>query len=176
MSNCRCIVFAAVRTYAIWDKDRRIFVGVVYYCTQTAYFASSPPFIGCQYRSTLPDHINIHFSADTLYQYSALLLTYDGLVAVGSSIMTVPAVYQLRRLDSTSAPSLASALISRFILDLRTEHLTPHHDISDSYLLYASEFSSVRFELRLPEHVIAGTRAQLEVRESADTQTRIVDA
>lgn len=29
MSNCRCTVFAAVRTYAIWDKDRRIFAGVV---------------------------------------------------------------------------------------------------------------------------------------------------
>lgn len=64
-------------------------------------------------------------STSILSLYSALLLTYDGLVAVGSSIMvlfeivtiiltwakTVPAVFQLRRSNSLSRRPLSCVLL-----------------------------------------------------------------
>ncbi|KAI0083429.1 hypothetical protein BDY19DRAFT_998578 [Irpex rosettiformis] len=81
-------LFAAMRTYAIWDKNKLVLASVLglgllypveymYYCSQRAAKASLSPAIGCQFVSSLPtgtsldaarEHVFGMFNCTTMLQ------------------------------------------------------------------------------------------------------------
>ncbi|KAI0765824.1 hypothetical protein BC629DRAFT_1442889 [Irpex lacteus] len=191
-------MFAPIRTYAVWNKDRRVFgcvlipglgypLGYIVYSTQTVYSAAMPPLIGCQYKNKLPDHLasSSKPAEESLYSLTpdiiglCLVILFECITLSLTWIKTFPAVRRQfrQRRDATEVPylsvilvtqaigllgfslnsvdvagviteTLASVLISRFILDLRMEHPATCHDAQGSSLLFACEISSAAFAAR----------------------------
>ncbi|KAI0804572.1 hypothetical protein BC629DRAFT_1437862 [Irpex lacteus] len=181
--------FAAIRTYAIWDKDLRVFfiilglgliypAGYAYYIAQTLAVANYPspsPFTGsgCISASvTLPSALTPEFGAYNLLTVLVALeatsaLSFEGITIGLTWVKTVPTIRQIRRdnhrdtlpvtyvifqdgkchlfyLTGTLQFMMTSIIVSRFILDLREDHISRSTGEGHGSL-HLSDISSVRF-------------------------------
>ncbi|KAI0765797.1 hypothetical protein BC629DRAFT_1540450 [Irpex lacteus] len=119
-------VFAAFRTYALWNKDLRVlyFVlllgmlypcGYAYYATRLVFRASSPPIPGCEYYSTLPSSITTRYGSDSLLYVCHMLGTgsiilFEGATALLTWLKTIPTIHRRQRNDTSSVKSISLVL------------------------------------------------------------------